>query len=186
MPSVPAEPPPANVVTCHALGLGGVVGFPGSGAGGLGFPPSGMALPPPPEVVVPPPPPGEGQAMSSSDVANTASSAPAEVNRRLDVPRWGGGGTFTVDRDDHCNLPLRIDFHLHYSAAPGINQAGSFKVKPRGYSPNRLERVQLFRVYFSGENPQDRPGLGGFRGNSGLPRRFFRVMIKHTISHTTC
>ena len=26
MPSVPEEPPPANVVTCHALGLGGGVG----------------------------------------------------------------------------------------------------------------------------------------------------------------
>ena len=35
---------------------------------------------------VPPPPLGEGQAMSSSDAANTASSSPAGVNGRLNVP----------------------------------------------------------------------------------------------------
>ena len=80
------EPPPANVVTCQALGLGGGVGgsgvgFPGFGAGGVGFPPSGVVVPTPPEVVVPPPPPGEGQEMSSSDTANTASSAPVCLNR---------------------------------------------------------------------------------------------------------
>ena len=87
MPSALEEPPPpANVVTCHALGLGGGgsgIGFSGSGAGGsgVGFPPSGMALPPPSDVVVPPLPPGEGQEMSSSDTVNTASSAPAGLNR---------------------------------------------------------------------------------------------------------
>ena len=86
MPSTPPGSPPANVVTCHALGLGGGVGgsgvgLPGSGAGGLGFPPSGTAVPPPFEVLVPPPPPGEGQEMSSSDTANTAISAPTCLNR---------------------------------------------------------------------------------------------------------
>ena len=37
-------------------------------------------------------PPGEGHEVSSRDVANTASSAQAGLNRGLDVPRWGGGG----------------------------------------------------------------------------------------------
>ena len=32
---------------------------------------------------------------------------------------------FTVDRDDHYNPPLRIDFHLQYTPSRTTNQAGA-------------------------------------------------------------
>ena len=52
------------------------------------LPPPGVVVPPvpPAEEFVPVPPPGEGQAVSSRDAANTASSSPAGVNGRLNVP----------------------------------------------------------------------------------------------------